>query len=115
VALQDARDTVQAALERGLPKPPPKGWDEDGAEGGDDETFDRDWAETMYGTFRRGFRRSRRGNLWRPWRGLTLTVFERRGGFHWCIADGDGARFSPWDGWQDEEEAIRALWDEVGD
>jgi hypothetical protein len=37
--------------------------------------------------FEAGFRRSRRGNLWRTWEGLTLTVFARDDGrYAWCIA-----------------------------
>jgi hypothetical protein len=68
---------------------------------------------TGYDHFRKGFQRSRRGNLWRTWRGLTVTVFGRRGAFHWCISDEGGPRWSPWRGWADEEDAVRAAWNEL--
>ena len=42
---------------------------------------------TLRAEFKAGFRRSRRGNLWRTWEGLTLTVFGRADGrYRWCIA-----------------------------
>lgn len=61
--------------------------------------------------FRDGFKRSKRGNLWRNFRGLTLTVFRRAGDnwFAWSIADEEGPRYSP-HAWETEEEAIGALW-----
>ena len=41
------------------------------------------------------WRRSKKGNLWRLWDGLNLTVFRRRDGFYgWCIADDDGPRYA---------------------
>jgi hypothetical protein len=40
------------------------------------------------------WRRSKRGNLWRPFDGLTLAVFRRWNRWAWCIADGDHPRFS---------------------
>jgi hypothetical protein len=85
-------------------------------EGGPPLDLPDEWAldeETAYGDFREGFQRSRKGNLWRAWRGLTVTVFERRDAFHWCISDGGGPRRSPWPGWADEEGAVRAAWDEL--
>jgi hypothetical protein len=37
--------------------------------------------------FEASFRQSRRGNLWRTWEGLTLTVFARDDGrYGWCVA-----------------------------
>jgi hypothetical protein len=59
--------------------------------------------------FAKGFRRSRKGNLWREWQGLTVTVFRRAGGFHWSIADEYGPRYSP-AGYQDQDLALAALW-----
>jgi hypothetical protein len=42
------------------------------------------------------FARSRKGNLWRRYRDLTLTVFQRKDEtYAWCIAHGDRPRFSP--------------------
>jgi hypothetical protein len=65
-------------------------------------------------SFEAGFGRSRRGNLWRTWDGLTLTVFERPSGeFEWCVAEGDSLRFSS-GGWASEEEALVALACELG-
>ena len=46
--------------------------------------------------FHMTFRRSRKGNLWRMYDGMTLTVF-RRGdgaGYCWCAADSLGPRYS---------------------
>jgi len=55
------------------------------------------------------WRRSRRGNLWRVWEGMTLTVFARKDGFYgWCIADDKGTRFSS-AGYPTEGEALEAL------
>jgi len=64
--------------------------------------------------FESGFMRSRRGNLWRQWEGMTLTVFERHGCYRWCIARANGnARFSPC-AFDYEEEALRSLAAEMG-
>ncbi len=41
------------------------------------ERIDRAWAE-----FEDGFRRSRKGNLWRLWEGVTITIFERSDGYY---------------------------------
>ena len=65
--------------------------------------------------FLAGFRRSKRGNLWRHYEGRTLTVFRRdRGGFAWCVADGEEPRFSPL-AYGTEREALDALWDWYGE
>jgi hypothetical protein len=75
------------------------------------------WTEEEFAA---GFKRSKRGNLWRRWADrdggeLTLTVFPRRGGyFAYAIADEDGPAFSP-RCYETEEEAIEALWRELGD
>jgi hypothetical protein len=74
-----------------------------------------DWAlngQKAYDHFRKGFPRPKEGNLWRTWGALTVTVFERRGAFHWCQSDEDGPRWSPWRGWADEGDGVRALWAE---
>jgi hypothetical protein len=63
------------------------------------------------------WRRSAKGNLWRNWEGLTVSIFRRTGDdlFGWCIADGDGRRFSP-GGYETEDDALSGLHDalEVG-
>jgi hypothetical protein len=61
--------------------------------------------------FTAGFRRSKRGNLWRAWRGLTLSVFKTGRGFNWCIANGDGPLFGGSYGTADE--ALAWLWEEL--
>jgi hypothetical protein len=66
-----------------------------------------------------GFKRSVRGNLWRPWAGgrngrLVLTVFLRRGHYDYVIGDGDRASFST-RSYATEQEAVEALWRELGD
>jgi curved DNA-binding protein CbpA len=61
-----------------------------------------------------GFGRSRRGNLWRMWRGHHITVHTgKRGGWSYCIgSDDEGPRFAG--RWFDsEEEAMRGLWQAV--
>lgn len=63
--------------------------------------------------FAAGWKRSRRGNLWRLWQGLTLTIFERSDGyFGWSIADAEGVRFSRC-GYETEDAAMGALADEI--
>jgi hypothetical protein len=57
------------------------------------------------------FERSRKGNLWRPYAGWALTIFERvtrPGWYSWCIADEDGPRFSR-EAYEGEEAALDAL------
>jgi hypothetical protein len=63
-------------------------------------------------TFAAGFRRAKRGNLWRVWSGITLSVFRGRGGYWWCAADGEGPRYSPTH-YATEGEALAGLWEEV--
>lgn len=55
----------------------------------------------------RHWRRSMRGNLTRVFDGLTLTVFKRRGEWHWCVA-GEETTFSPY-GYECEYDAMYAL------
>jgi hypothetical protein len=68
----------------------------------------------MWDEFKAGFRRSKKGNLWRNYEGVTLTVFRRPwdGGFGWSISDSEGPEFSP-GGFEDEEDALEALWIEL--
>jgi hypothetical protein len=65
--------------------------------------------------FEAGFRRSRKGNLWRNFEGLTATIFRRQGDdfFGWSIAGNEGVRFSN-SGYESEEDALGALWSELG-
>jgi len=45
--------------------------------------------------FIRGFERSKKGNLWRYFKGMTLSVFSRKDAwFAWSIADTNGPRYS---------------------
>ena len=37
---------------------------------------------------------SKKGNHWREWHEMTLTIFKRGGWFGWCCHDEDGTRFS---------------------
>ncbi len=63
--------------------------------------------------FQCGFRRSKRGNLWREYSGLTLTIFKRKDGFYgWCIAAADSPQFSP-HSFGSEKEALADLFAEV--
>lgn len=60
-----------------------------------------------------GFRRSRKGNLWREYDGETLTVFPSvDGGYVYCRVGPDGKRYSTRD-YETEEEALWALWEVV--
>jgi hypothetical protein len=58
-------------------------------------------------------RRSARGNLWREFGGLTVTVFKRgEGSYAWCIAGSDGKRYSQAP-YEDEHEAAMSLASEL--
>ena len=59
------------------------------------------------------WQRSRKGNLWRKWEGLTVTVFYRLRRYHWSIADEEGPRFSQ-GSYSGEAEAITALREALG-
>lgn len=64
--------------------------------------------------FRDGFRRSRKGNLWRPWQGSTLVIFERDDGWYgWLIAHPDGEKTWAPEPCESEEEAVEALRAEI--
>lgn len=59
------------------------------------------------------WQRSNKGNLWRHWDGLSLTIFKRRDGFFgWCLADDDGPRYST-RVFESETDAILNLASEV--
>lgn len=70
-----------------------------------EEALLRAWTE-----FDRGFRRSCKGNLWRTYDGLTLTVFRRTNGrFAWCMAETEDKRsYSP-TSFDCEEDALYDL------
>jgi hypothetical protein len=106
VAVQQAREVVEEALRWGLPKAPPGG----GRHGDDDEHDSH--AAAAYARFRRGMRRSGKGNLWCWWGDERVTVFRRRDGrFGWVVSDEDDQPWwSPWAGFATEEAACRALW-----
>ena len=72
-----------------------------------------DLIEAAFTRFAEGFRRSKRGNIWCEWDGLTLTVFPRSQGFCWCIADSEGPQFSR-RRYETEGEAMESLWSELG-
>ena len=65
--------------------------------------------------FRGGFRRSRKGNLWRDFEGVTVTIFERNDGlgYGYCIANYQGKRFSQTP-YSTEDAVMRAVEREVG-
>jgi hypothetical protein len=121
IRLKAARDTVAAALAEGLPTEDSVRREAEAkakakAEERDAQRRWREWRTqaTEYERFLRGFRESRRGNLWRKFDELTLTVFERDGRFSWCISSGeDNTRFSRWRGFEGEEEAMEDLWEQV--
>lgn len=55
------------------------------------------------------WQRSKKGNLWRKWRGLTVTIFRGPSGlYRWCIADSDGCRYSQHE-YRSEQKAKDAL------
>jgi hypothetical protein len=60
------------------------------------------------------WKRSRKGNLWRTWQGITVTVFRNRfGGYGWCAHDGREPQYSR-GRFEDEEEAVMDAADELG-
>jgi hypothetical protein len=56
---------------------------------------ERSHARIRFEEFRRGFRLSAKGNPWRKWEGRTVTVFENKRGWGYCISDGGAPRWSP--------------------
>ncbi len=64
--------------------------------------------------FTSGWKRSRRGNLWRLYDGKTLTIFCRDDEYYgWCVADGKQTRFSA-GGFEMEEDAMDNLAETLG-
>src|SRR5262245_39961852 len=79
-----------------------------------DGTFDVERFEKARRDFAESFERSAKGNLWRTWDGMTVTVFKRKDDrWAWCITDDRTRRFSP-GGYDDEHYAISALATELG-
>jgi hypothetical protein len=72
-------------------------------------------AERQEFTDVRNWRRSRKGNAWRVWEGVTLTVFYREGRYRYSLNDEllPELRFSEGN-YDSEEEAVEALADELG-
>lgn len=64
--------------------------------------------------FVEGFRRSKRGNLWREYDGLTVTIFQRGPDweFGWCISGRSGPRYSR-RSFASEESAVDAVAEEL--
>jgi hypothetical protein len=80
-----------------------------------DDDFDSDdeAIEAELEAFENGFRRSRRGNAWRTFRGKTVSIFRRDDDyFGWSIADSKNVRYSH-EGYEEEEEALAALAEEL--
>jgi len=73
-----------------------------------------DYYEEERDEFAGGFRRSRKGNFWRQWGNLTVTVFKRADGYYaWSIADGDGVHYSR-SGHEEEGDALESLASALG-
>ena len=72
-------------------------------------------AERQEFTDGRNWQRSRKGNLWRTWEGLTVTIYYRQGRYRYSISNDllPELRFSE-ASYGDEQEAIEALADELG-
>jgi hypothetical protein len=108
VRVQHSYETILAAVRNNAP-PGASSWRQEKGEGADD-------ADEGFQNFIDGFGRSRRGNLWRVWRGRNLTVHTgRRGGYSYCVgSDDEGPRFAGrW--FRTEAEAMWALWRAVGE
>jgi hypothetical protein len=60
------------------------------------------------------WKRSSRGNLWRKFLGVTVTIFRDKesGEYKWCISDSDGPRYSH-ESFESEQDAIVSLGCEV--
>ena len=68
---------------------------------------------TAWESFSSGFRQSRKGNWWREWDGLTLTIFRNRyGRWQYCVADPDGPHWSH-NAYDTEGEAMDSLFYEL--
>jgi len=65
-------------------------------------------------TFAAGFQRSRKGNHWRKWESINLTVFKRPDGcWGYCIADEFGPRFGT-SRYKSADAAMESLFVELG-
>ena len=83
------------------------------------ETEDRDaeveaqltaWESFIDG---RQWKQSVKGNWWRQWQGLTLTVYLNKfGRWQHCVADPDGPHWSP-NAYDSEDEAMESLFYEL--
>jgi hypothetical protein len=73
-------------------------------------TIDSDARLQARREFAAGCRRSKRGNLWRKWQGLTVCVYKYQatGRYGWSIASPDNTRFSA-QTFDSEESALSAL------
>ena len=64
--------------------------------------------------FESGFRRSQKGNLWRHFEGMTLTIFGREDErFGWCIVDVEGGKRFSCGSYETEEAVLGSLADEL--
>lgn len=59
------------------------------------------------------WQRSAKGNLWRRWDEVTVTIFYRDRRYRWSIADGEEVQYSRAT-YGDEEEAMTALGEALG-
>jgi hypothetical protein len=64
--------------------------------------------------FEAGFRRSKKGNLWRHFEGMTLTIFGRDDErFGWCLVDAEGDKRFSRGSYESEEDALGSLADDL--
>jgi hypothetical protein len=59
------------------------------------------------------WRRSAKGNMYRQWDSMTVTVFCKRGMWGWCVADAEETRFSR-NEYETEDDAKMALAEALG-
>lgn len=75
-----------------------------------DELVGTDAETALLDDFASGFKQSKRGNWWRTWDGLNLTIFRNRyGRWQYCIADSDGPHWSR-NAYDSEGEAMESLY-----
>jgi hypothetical protein len=62
------------------------------------------------------WKRSSKKNLWRAWDGVTVTIFQRKGIYQWCIAGAEEPQYSS-EGYEAEDDAMIAAgaWIGVGE
>lgn len=110
IALESAREQVAAVLDGRLPalrEPDPD----------PDPDPEPSWQRPRYRPPDHGFRRSRRGNLWRrlpDGRAATVFAYDRDGwhGYKWCVGDGVNTRYGR-RVYGTEDEALAALLGEL--